>query len=230
MPEHRFGTPFLLLFPITLILVLVETLRRIDISDANRRIIFLFLCAILVITPAQYNFMRSLNFSRHPTVSFDLMAIIGGIGFNYYAEQLAIHNASLLIPDLGGTLYYSKHHVYDLAGLCDRDFAKLIKLGDKTRTAEHILSLKPTFIAIHEPWLGLSGLRDNQQFINLYENIHAKPGEPRDFSGHFVLKAAIASPALLDNLRRQIDAIGKDGLFNEWKSAWAHDAKPFPRS
>ena len=63
---------------------------------------------------------RSIEFAFAPTIPFGDVVYYFGDRYNRYAEELGAQDASILLPDLGGTLYVSKLRVYDLAGLCDR--------------------------------------------------------------------------------------------------------------
>ncbi len=211
MGEYRFATPFFLVFPLLLISVLADLLANMSAPLRTRKVVFLTGVALLIIHSAIVYVPRTLQFAEQPTVPFKAVATRFGTQFNYYADELSISNASLLCPDLGGTLYFSRHRVYDLAGLCDRTIALLITSNDRTKLRDYVFDLRPTFIHVHGPWSIASGFYGDDRFRQLYATIQETPSElakkqGRDniYSGDYVLKEAIHFQQDLDRLRQTL--------------------------
>ena len=67
--------------------------------------------------------------------------------------------ASVLLPDLGGTLYNSGVRIYDLGMLGDKTIARTLR-RDRPAFYDYIFEeAKPTFIHVHDTWtqLGAAG-------------------------------------------------------------------------
>lgn len=227
MGEYRFATPFFLALPLLLISLLSDILANAPLpSRIPRKVAFLGCVALLLVHSAKIYLPRSLRFAESPTVPFKDVAGWFGIRFNHYADELGISGASLLCPDLGGTLYFSRLRVYDLAGLCDRRIAPLIASDDRTKLHDYVLDLRPTFIHVHDFWSLKSGLYSDNRFRQLYATIVETPskwakerGENGIYSGDYVLRDAIHSHEKLERLRQKLPAHPPDG----------EKAQPFPR-
>src|SRR5580693_5354561 len=114
MPGFRFATgtlPFLYAFVLALAATfgvrLLAPGRHRFAADAGL-LAAAGLSAAIFVSP-------SLVFAARPTVPFSQVAEDFGAGFNRYAELLGVRDGSILLPDLGGTLYASRLRVYDLA-------------------------------------------------------------------------------------------------------------------
>jgi hypothetical protein len=210
MGEYRFATPFFLLFPLVLFAILVNELNNSQLSPLLRKAIFLIFATACLVSSAIVYIPRSIRFAEEPPTSFKTVASKMGIRFNIFAEELGISDASLLCPDIGGTLCFSRLRVYDLAGLCDRKIAKLVH-RNPTTLRNHILNdLRPTFIHVHDIWFVISGLYCDARFRESYVAIQESPTVWADeqghigYSGDYVLKAALASETDIERLRRKI--------------------------
>lgn len=233
MGEYRFGTPFFVLFNILLfILVAVLFAYANVLSIRFRELAFLALLIGFIAQSAVIYLPRSLQFAKKPTVPFSFVARDIGINFNYYADTLGISEASLLCPDLGGTLYFSRHRVYDLAGLCDRRFAQLKCDRDTQGLKDYVFDvLRPTFIHVHDFWSVYSGFHSDPRFRTLYTPIKETPSEWAQkrgkevyFSGDYVRRDAISSETDLHHLRMR--------LTEKNQQEHSHDEekmRPFPR-
>ncbi|UCC77914.1 MAG: hypothetical protein JSW37_05990 [Anaerolineales bacterium] len=213
MREYRFATPFFLTLYVFVTGLLAEVLSEADKpSFRGRWLAFLLAAALLLMQSAKLYLPRSARFSVRPEVPFSHVAVAYGLAFNSYATELRISNASLLCPDLGGTLYYSEHRVYDLAGLCDRTIARLIRQRDSQALRDYILEeLKPTFIHVHDRWSVSTGIYGDPRFRELYATIKEVPSEWAQaqgysgaYSGDYVRKDAVPLPEDLDRLRVQL--------------------------
>jgi len=151
MPEYRFATPFFVFFYLAAGVVT----ERLVWSLAGTRWLRLGTVAVLAMWFAWslYVFVpRTERFARSPCVPFDRVARDVVQKFDAHAARLGIRNASLLVPDVGATLYYSRMKVYDLGGLCDREIARTLQ-KDPTAFYHYVFDrIKPTFIHTHGLW------------------------------------------------------------------------------
>ena len=231
MEEYRFATPFFLLLPLVSFTLLADVLLSSSFRLRTQKIIFVTVAVALLVHTAYVYKARSFQFAKSPMVPFEIVAQFYGIGFNNYADELGISDATFLLPDLGGTLYFSKHRVYDLAGLCDRQIARLIRTEDTTALRNHIFSLLPTFIHVHGYWSVKSGLFHDIRFRKFYTAIVETESQPTNdqdqppiYNGDYVLKDAIASPQFLERLRERLQQNAQQEHRVDEKKA-----RPFPR-
>lgn len=232
MGEYRFATPFLLLLPVTFFAFLGEALSFSSLRLKVQRPLFGLIAIIVIGCSGRLYQERSATFAEAPAAPFYSVAQSYGLRFNYYSDALGITNASLLAPDLGGTLYFSRLRVYDLVGLCDRKIAPLMAANDTAGLADHVFALRPTFIHVHDFWSVRSGFFDDPRFRELYEPISESEstwainrGRPGVYSGDYVLRSAVPSPEILEHLRRDLEANAQLGFSPDLKNA-----HPFPRS
>lgn len=235
MEEYRFGTPFFLVFSLVSFALLTDTLTTSSLASRTRKSVFLAVTALILAHSAFVYAPRSLQFAENPTFPFKYVAQRFGMRFNAYANELGLSKASLLLPDLGGTLYFSQLRVYDLAGLCNRKIAHLISKDhpqdiDKEDTISLrnyvFTNLRPTFIHVHEIWSLRSGFYNDPRFRKLYATIHEIPSkEYADiYSGDYVLRDALSSYNDLTRLRQKLHKnTPQEYIFRETK------AVPFPR-
>jgi hypothetical protein len=210
MGEYRFATPFFLFVYCCFVLLgqfLIVGLPRRRIG--RQALGGLLLIFVLYLSTATH-LPRLEEFSKRKVVNFTRIARAYGERFNDYAEFLQLEKASFLVPDIGGTLYYSKLRIYDLAGLCDKTIART-RGKDQQRFYDYVFdSLKPTFIHTHGYFTGVSKFDDDPRFQRDYVAIK----EYRDkyverkykasrISGNFVRRDQIEGrEAQLDSLRQ----------------------------
>lgn len=227
MGEFRFGTPFFLAFYLVLFASVSDVLLGVAAASRVSRAAFLAVAVGLLLSSAVVYLPRSVEFARDPAAPFKLVAQRSGERFNEYAEKLAISDASFLAPDLGGTLYFSRHRVYDLTGLCDRRLARLISAPDRTPLRDYVFGeLRPTFLHVHGPWSVVSGLHQDPRLERLYAAIWETPthGDREVLSGDYVLKAAVVDERAFQRLREALRSSTEQDLASgEVKAA------PFPR-
>jgi len=194
MPEYRFATVFFLFTFLVVSLGVNELIK-------NTKIKLGVYTAILLV--ASYNQLpRAWEFSKKDFVSFESVASQFGFRFNFYRDVIGEEYASLLAPDLGGTLYYSKLRVYDLAGLCDRDIAKTYYYDDQVARTKLIFEeIRPTFIHAHMPWSANLGADAKVYIMADYEVIHGGINELGFPEGDFIRKDAISNLSELDKLK-----------------------------
>jgi hypothetical protein len=211
MPGFRFATgvlPFLYAFALALAATYGERLlpaARRPLASALAIAAAAGLSAAVFVSP-------SLLFAARPTVPFSQVADDYGVAFNRYAEMLDVHGGSILLPDLGGTLYTSRLRVYDLAGLCDRTIGRTLR-RDPAAFHDYVLAtLRPTFIHTHEYWTAVAGLdldpRFRRDYVPLVEYVEdwVRVRTGLDLhSGDFVRRdAAVGHPEALRRIREEL--------------------------
>ncbi len=210
MGEYRFATPFFPLACCCLVAFVHVILTTIVRSKPRRLWIASAVFVTLLILSVDLHYPRIQHYVRSKPVSFERIATQFGRRFNDYAGFLRVSDASFLVPDMGGTLYYSKLRIHDLAGLCDKTIART-RGRDQQRFFDYVFKdLKPTFIHTHGYFTAVSKFDDDPRFFSDYVSINeyvdkyveTKYGETR-ISGDFVRKAIVAGKeALLDSLRQ----------------------------
>ena len=231
MGEFRFGTLFYFTLTLTMFAMLAEALNAGSLAASRGRAVFVGIVAAFFAHSIAVYSPRSLQFAERPTMPFDAVAQHLGIRFNVYATELGISDASFLVPDLGAVLYFSRHEVIDLAGLCDRTIAQLHREEDPDAMRDHILALRPTFIRVHNVWSVRSGLFDDDRFRESYAAIHESvcpwaksSGHVGVYSGDYVRVDAVPDLQRLTQLRES----GLRRILTQ--PVDAEEARPFPRS
>lgn len=174
MGEARFSTAFYVPFLILAFGMGETTLKSLPLASANRnRLVFLSLTFTLLTAAAaggvrsqQYASLSETNQGRQ--INFDYITTEYALRFNRYAEALGVQNGSLLLPDMGGTLYYSTLKVYDLVGLTDRTIARTRQVNPPAFYDYIFETVKPTFIHTHGPWAYQARLDADPRFRRDY--------------------------------------------------------------
>jgi hypothetical protein len=217
MGEYRFAVPFFIFFYIYAV-VLVKTAIA-DLNLAERcKTKMMGLIAVLAIAGSLPTFAwRSSAWSIKPIVPFDRIARQYGMGFNRCADVIDVKNGSVLLPDLGGMLYYSDLKVYDLAGLCDKTIAKTLR-KDYKKLHDYIFDVvKPTFIHTHGIWTYAASLDDDPRLRRDYVPIRKSVNQfvklrfnRTMYSGDYVRKDAIqGKDGSLEALRNTLEMASK---------------------
>ncbi len=198
MGEYRLATPFfVMLFALGGVAIYQISQLLGKYSKIKIGIISLFIVMLGIMT-FQNQDIRLKYFTKAPTVSFASVAQRFGHRFNQYADSLGLTNASFLVPDMGGTLYYSNLRIYDLAGLCDTVIARTIQ-HDRPRLLDYIFEeAKPTIIHTHGWFTSVTRFDEDPRFmrdyvaIDEYEDKYAENQIKRKImSGNYVRKGAI---------------------------------------
>ena len=208
MGEFRFATPF---FVSLYLLLGIALWRLVDLikSTTSRRVVVL-LCAVAVLGLTLSEHMpRYRKFVNSPTTPFENVRRNYADRFNNLARALDLDHASVLLPDIGGTLFYCDLRVYDLAGLCDRRIALTLEKDHKALADYVFEEIKPTFIQVHG-WFTLKAkFDDDPRFSRDYEGlstyedpwVKSVNGETRR-SGIFVRRDAVEDKqAIVDSLK-----------------------------
>jgi hypothetical protein len=213
MAEYRFATPLLLLLPLVLFGLLAELLADLALPSRASVAVFSGVAMLLVLHTGAVHVHRTMAFARAPVVPFAAVVDHCAKQFDDYADELGLTEASLLCPDVGGTLCASRLRVCDLAGLSDRRLARLINTGPRA-TGDYVLGeLCPTFIHVHDYWSGHAGLFADRRFRRLYATIWERPsawglrrGDSTLCDGDYVRRDVLDSERALARLRARIHA------------------------
>lgn len=197
MPEFRFATPFLpflYAYGIALAASLLEMLplehRRLPALAGGLAAVGL---SLALFAP------RTVLFAAAPTVPFEEIVWRFGLRYNRFADLLGERQASILLPDVGGTLWTSRLRVYDLAGLTDSVIARTLD-KDPDAFYDYIFEhAKPTFIHTHHYWTLKAGFdydpRFARDYLPLFEFVERavvqRAAGDRLRSGDFVRRDAI---------------------------------------
>ena len=198
MGEYRLATPLLVSTYLTGTICIAVSLQRLR----NRKTgAWIAASAIIVgiVGSAALHYPRLKAWQAQPAVSFAGIAERFGNRYNRWADHLGISEASLLVPDIGGTLYYSKLRIYDLAGLTDRTIALNRPNhepfdGDIWVFYDYVFdTIRPTFIHTHGSFTMRSQFDKDVRFardyvpITEYEDTYAGPRLKRKImSGDYV--------------------------------------------
>jgi len=168
MEEYRFGTPFfpfLYAYSVTLAASLGEML----LPDPARRRLPALVAGLAAVGLSLTLFAgRSILFAATPTVSFQEVVERFGLRYNRYADLLGLDQGSILLPDVGGTLWTSRLRVYDLVGLTDRTIARTLEKRPEAFYDYIFGEAKPTFIHLHHYWTLQAGLDRDPRFQRDY--------------------------------------------------------------
>ncbi len=194
MAQYRFATPIWILAALAGTLAAGELLRRARV--VLRTVVVLVVVAAAI--PSGMGFASaSEKFQEIPTVPACLIADRFGRGFNTFADILELKQASLLLPDLGGSSMTSRLHLVDMAGLVEADIADFVKKNDIPGLRDYVFDqVKPTFIHSWGPWAAGNGITVDPRIDRDYEPIFVYPGGGLR-NGDFVRKDAVSSPEKL---------------------------------
>jgi hypothetical protein len=212
MGEYRFATPFILF----LCWSLAEAVRVVHGDGrSGRRLAAAGLALGLAAGSAAVHGPRLGEFAARPVVPLESVARYYGHGYNRLADVLDLRGASLLAPDMGGTLLVSQLAVTDLVGLCDRTTARALR-SDTTAFHRHVFEVvRPTFIHVHGAWSGWASLHAAPALGTEYVAIRETwQGESEPVWADYVRRDALgADPdTALQRLRQAYLAMGMDRL------------------
>jgi hypothetical protein len=195
MEEYRFGTPF---FPF--LYAYAVTLAASLFPDPARRRLPALVGGLAAVGLSLVLFAgRSVIFAAAPTVSFQEVVEKFGLRYNHYADLLKLEHPSILLPDVGGTLWVSRLRVYDLVGLTDRTIARTLERNQQAFYDYVFDEAKPTFIHLHHYWTLQAGFdydprfrRDYLPLFQVFEPaVRERAGGVPLSSGDFIRRDAI---------------------------------------
>ncbi len=213
MGEYRFGTAVYPMAYLCIGVLLYQMLLHLVNASKLRSIIGWCVAGLVLVAVWKENSTRLNTFCAQPPTSYFTVVERFAKPFNEYADAFELDSASLLLPDIGGTLMHSKLKVYDLGGLCDKTIATT-RGRDQSHFHNYIFdTLKPTFIHTHGYFTAVSTFDDDPRFKRDYEPIEQsidayvqRAYKATRVSGDFVRKEAIVGKeAVLDSLRTQLN-------------------------
>lgn len=212
MAEFRFATPFFIFFYGSLVMTGDAALRGLPSGEStgSRSWIIPSLCTGLILGLALDFGPRSRHFAKHPTVPFQLVAEKFAHRFDRYADRLGLEEASVLLPDVGAALYYSRLRVHDLAGLLDPVVARTLGRNFDALHDHVFGKLQPTFIHSHGHWAAVSQLERDPRFHRDYLPLPEvlELGRSRAvLSGDYIRReVAEADPEVVAEIQRELHA------------------------
>jgi hypothetical protein len=208
MLEYRFATPFHLFFFPWAVSVAhsLGTMITEKMAPERRRLPVAAAVLLTVGWSLSVFLPRSVLFAAAPTVPFAEIEEDFGRRYNRFADLLGIRDGSILLPDIGGTLWVSRLRVYDLAGLIDPTIARTREADHKAFYDYVFDTVKPTFIHTHHYWTLLSGFdldpRLQRDYLPLNQRIERWVV---DMAGGVPLRSG-------DYVRRDAAAVHEDAL------------------
>jgi len=209
MGEYRFATPLFPFLYLIITLMIADVFYRfikwkINTSLAAGVLLLGWLGALCFVSYAP----RLEEFAENPTVSFY------GVRANFYrftrySAILNLNYPSVLLPDVGGALYYYPDiRIYDLGGLVDATIARTLD-HDQVEFYNYVFDVaKPDFIHVHGGWTYTARLEDDPRFRQDYVAISEyidqamvlEFGE-EIYSGDFVRYSLVKSPNEMELLQ-----------------------------
>ena len=173
MPEYRFGIPAIVMLHLILGVACAPLARRGGPAAT------LAVLALVVAVQGLHFAERTQTVVEMQVVPFAEVEAANGHALNRVAVALGLEGHTLLVPDLGGTLWASSLHVVDLAGLCDRTIARSL-LDDPERMHQYIFDdVRPEFIVTHPMWSDIVPFARSGRFGEAYARVEVVDGVVR---------------------------------------------------
>jgi hypothetical protein len=211
MGEYRFATAFFLFLFWLIGLALVTVFRTLRDRGWRAALAVPVAAMMLLAEDTRVNADRSLDFALAPTVPFARIAEFGR-AYDKLAAALPSGHGSLLLPDLGGTLFATTRlRLVDLAGLCDKTVARTL-MDDAQAFHDYVFDdVRPKFIHVHGSWAGWAALHQDSRlardYLPLYETwVGGQAGEPA--AGDYVRRDAAAGVPGIEFLRSEFVSLG----------------------
>jgi hypothetical protein len=177
MGEYRFGTNFMLFVYLYGGMIAWELLAGLRLTPRTRNLVAASLIIVLLAGSATMFARRSRHFTEYAPIPFADIEAQYGRRYDEYAAALGIppSQASVLLPDLGGTLYNTGVKIYDLGMLGDKTIARTLR-RDRPAFYDYIFEeAKPTFIHMHDTWTYVARLDDDPRFRRDYTPVFEYP-------------------------------------------------------
>jgi hypothetical protein len=199
MGELRFATP---VWPLGALAGMSAAVLVAPVLSARARV----LGALLAVGSALVSGLALADSARAfraaPTAPLCLVAENTGRAINAYADVVAVRDAVLLAPDIGGAALVSGLRVVDVAGLADRRIAQFWRTDDMAGLRDHVFGdVRPTFLTLNPDWARLTGLLDDPRLTDDYVEIRTSAAGVTDRVRRDVLR-----PGDLEALRERASA------------------------
>lgn len=237
MGEYRFAT-VTTTFALVSLVIAGFSLQREMFGDRGRHWLTAAYLATIALTYSDH-LPRLARFAQTPPTTFTEVAQQRAFKFNAYADILRLRQGSVLLPDIGATLYYSTLTIYDAAGLCEPDVIRTLKAGTIYWRSVHpefydyvFETIKPTFINTQAFFTHVTAFERDARFARDYVAINAYRDEyvQRMYgwtahSGDYVRKDVLRDPSDLQRLREGYRAAPRSdppiARWRNWALAWA---------
>jgi hypothetical protein len=215
MGEYRFATAFFVFLYWSLGDALAELWQVLTAAGSRARWLAPLTAILLLAEGTRLAARRSTDMAVQPVVPFARVAAFTQ-AYDRLADLLDAGPHSFLGPDLGGTLFYGKLRVFDLAGLCDREVARTL-MNDTPAFHEYVFErARPTFIHFHGSWGIAAALHSDPRFARDYLPLHEtwewprRPARPtaEPWSADYVRRQDAPTPERLESLRRSFVQLG----------------------
>ena len=206
MGEYRFATPVIPFFYLLIVQLGLAWSQYVPVSSRLQRVVLMLaLIAFLGANVGRHS-RRTRNFALNPPTPFNTVVEAYANRFNEYARRLGLDSASILLPDVGGTLYYSNLTVYDLGSLTDRTIARTIHTNPYAFHDYVLGQTRPTFIVTYSSWAEFADLDADPRFRRDYLPIEESLDpillqfNTEIYSGTYVRRDAVPDAAALERL------------------------------
>ncbi|MEU6678183.1 hypothetical protein [Streptomyces sp. NPDC046925] len=197
MALYRFATPVWVLAATALALA-AATVWRAE-SRRARAVLGCALAGALLLSVTGQAAQNG-KFVNRPTLSMCYVAERYGHTFDAYAARLGLRDATVALPDLGGTLLTSRLRVVDLAGLTDRRVATAYAAADPAALRDYVLNdVRPELLHVHAAWTRRTGLTPPLLAAAGYVPLYAEGN-----GGDFVRADAVRDPAKIAAERERV--------------------------
>ncbi|GGV30835.1 hypothetical protein GCM10010277_14080 [Streptomyces longisporoflavus] len=197
MALYRFATPVWVLAATALALA-AGALWRAEGRRARAVTVCALAGALLLSVTGQA--AQNGRFIHRPTLSMCYVAERYGHTFNAYAAHLGLRDATVALPDLGGTLLTTRLRVVDLAGLTDRRVADAYAAADPAALRAHVLNdVRPELLHVHAAWTRRTGLTPPLLAAAGYVPLYTEGN-----GGDFVRADAVRDPARIAAVRERV--------------------------
>jgi len=209
MGELRFVTIFIALCYIIIIMIIYSlALKYTHKSDVKKLILFGSLIGLFVYSSYHFT-IRIKDFAINPTIPFSKVKSTFPDRYNLVNEALELKNATMLLPDVGATLYYSNIKVIDAAGLTNKDISK--RLNNPSELRDYVFTeLKPSIIHLHGRWKEMYNLSSDNRLAQEYYDVSLKiQGADDEFY------PIITCDYIRKDLINESNKLAFDSLFND---------------
>ncbi|MFE6159362.1 hypothetical protein ACFQ7F_10690 [Streptomyces sp. NPDC056486] len=200
MKLYRFATPVWVLAATALALAAVTVWHAEQEQRPRARILLGCVLAGALLLSVTGQAAQDRKFVQRPTLSMCFVAERYGETFNAYARHLGLRDATVALPDLGGTLLTSRLRVVDVAGLTDRRVADTYAAADTAALRHYVLNeVRPELLHVHAAWTRRTGLTPPLLAAAGYFPLYTE-GD----GGDFVRADAVKDPARITAVRERV--------------------------
>lgn len=184
MGEYRFATPIWPLAAYATAISMAQVLPHLAVRGRATLTVLTALACVVTGVGWQQDAAR---FRVGPTLPVCVVAAQAR-EYDGYARLLGLRDATVLLPDIGGTALVTHLRVVDLAGLADARIAEYWAHSDMDGLRNYVFtSLRPTIIHAHGAWSKATGLL---------------PTDPRTIAAYYVVRRTPGGGANL--IRRDV--------------------------